>query len=217
MLEKVWDRPVRYIHWALVLLVGVSWWTAESGRTQLHIWSGVGILALLLFRLLWGIFGSSTARFANFVRGPVAVLTYIRSRFRWTEAGHTPLGALASLVLLAALAFQVATGLVSLDEYGIAGGPLAHLVSFDTSEAANALHHDSFDVLLVLIGLHVAAVFAYRLLLGLDLVKPMITGKADLAPGVRPMRPVPVVVAIACALASAGVTAWIVAGAPPLG
>jgi len=215
--DRVWDVPIRLFHWALVLLVAFSWWTAETGRDQLHFWSGYAILFLLLFRILWGVFGSSTARFSSFVRGPGAVLTYVRNRFRWTVAGHTPLGALSVVAFLILLLLQVSTGLVSLDEDGLVGGPLSHLVSFDFSEAANGLHDQLFDILLVFIGLHIAAVLLYRVALGLDLVGPMITGKADLASGVEPMRPVPIPVALVCALAAAGLTAWIVAGAPPLG
>lgn len=216
MKDKVWDLPLRLFHWALVLLVAFSWWTAENDRDELHIWSGFAILFLLLFRILWGFFGSSTARFSAFVRGPAALFTYLRSGFRWTVAGHTPLGALSVLALLAMLILQVSTGLVSTDEDGLVSGPLAQLVSFDTSEAAQDLHEDSFDILLILIGLHVAAILLYRLALGLNLLGPMITGKADLASGVEPMRPVPAVVPITCAAIALAVTAWIVAGAPPL-
>ena len=216
MKDKVWDLPLRLFHWALVLLIAFSWWTAETNRDQLHIWSGFAILFLLLFRILWGFFGSSTARFSAFVRGPAALLTYVRSRFRWTVAGHTPLGALGVLALLAMLILQVSTGLVSTDEDGLVSGPLAQLVSFETAEKAQDLHEDLFDILLVLIGLHVAAILLYRLALGLNLLGPMITGKADLAPGVEPMRPVPPAVPAACAIIALAITAWIVAGAPPL-
>ena len=217
MKDRVWDLPLRLFHWSLVLLVAFSWWTAETDRDQLHIWSGLAILFLLLFRILWGFFGSSTARFSAFVRGPAALFTYLRSRFRWTVPGHTPLGALSVLALLGILLFQVGSGLISLDEDGLVGGPLSHLVSFDTSEAANDLHEGSFDILLLLIALHVAAILLYRLALGLNLLGPMISGKAELAPGVEPMRPVPPAVAFACAIAAAVVTVWIIAGAPPLG
>lgn len=217
MKDKVWDLPIRLFHWALVLLIAFSWWTSETDRDQLHMWSGYTILFLLLFRILWGFFGSSTARFAAFIRGPAAVLTYFKSRFRWTVAGHTPLGALSVLALLAILLFQVSTGLISLDEDGLIGGPLSHLVSFDTSEAAHDLHDDSFDILLIFIGLHVVAVLLYRVVLGLNLLGPMISGKANLAPGVEPMRPVPPAVGLSCAVVAGGLTAWIIAGAPPLG
>ena len=64
--QPVWDLPTRLFHWTLVALIGFSWWTAEEHQLDLHIWSGIAVLTLLIFRLLWGMFGSSTARFAQF-------------------------------------------------------------------------------------------------------------------------------------------------------
>jgi cytochrome b len=215
--ERVWDLPTRLFHWSLVALVGLSWWTAETHRDDLHLWFGYAVVFLLLFRIGWGFFGSSTARFVNFVRGPAAVLRYCRSRFRWTAAGHTPLGALSVVALLAVLLFQVGTGLVAMDEDGLFGGPLTHLVSISTSDAALELHEEAFDILKLLVVLHVAAILLYRLLGGLNLLGPMISGRADLAPGVEPMRPVPPLVFVACVLLALAITAWIIAGAPPFG
>ena len=79
MKQRVWDLPTRLFHWALVLLVGLSWWTAETGRDSLHLWFGYGVLFLLAFRILWGFLGSSTARFSAFIRGPRAVAEYVRN------------------------------------------------------------------------------------------------------------------------------------------
>src|SRR5690242_9801602 len=70
----VWDAPVRLVHWSLVLLVACSWWSADNHHTGWHLWSGYGVLFLVSFRLLWGLFGSSTARFTGFVRGPRGVV-----------------------------------------------------------------------------------------------------------------------------------------------
>ena len=216
MKQRVWDLPTRLFHWSLVLLLALSWWSAEAHRDELHLWLGYGVLFLVLFRIGWGFVGSSTARFSNFVRGPGDVLLYIRHRFRWTMAGHTPLAALSVVALLLMVAVQVGTGLVALDEDGLSGGPLSHLVSISTSELAYELHEEMFDFLLILIGLHIAAILLYRLALGLNLLGPMITGKAELAPGVEPMRPVPPAVAILCALVALALTFWVIAGAPPL-
>ena len=63
---RIWDVPTRLFHWALVGLIGFSWWSAEEHHLDWHIWSGIGVLTLLVFRIFWGLFGSSTARFANF-------------------------------------------------------------------------------------------------------------------------------------------------------
>jgi cytochrome b len=217
MKQRVWDVPVRLFHWTLVVLVALAWWSAEEHKDDLHLYLGYGVLSLLIFRIGWGFFGSSTARFSAFVRGPSSVIRYVRGRFHWPLAGHAPLGALSVIALLAMLLAIVATGLVALDEDGFFGGPLASLVSISTSDTARELHEQLFDILLVLIGLHVAAILLYRLALGRNLLGPMITGKAELAPGVEPMRPGKWWVALICLIAGIAITRWIIGGAPPFG
>ena len=216
MKQRVWDLPTRLFHWSLVLLIGLSWWTAETDQDDLHVWLGYGVLFLLVFRVLWGFLGSSTARFSAFVRGPRAVVEYVRNRFRWPLAGHAPLGALSVLALLALLIVQVGTGLFAMDEDGLFGGPLAYLVGIGTSDTLTELHEELFDWLLILIGLHIAAILLYRLALGRNLLGPMISGKADLPRGMEPMRPATPLVAIVCVLVALAATAWVMLGAPPL-
>ena len=211
----VWDLPTRLFHWLLVALIGFSWWSAEERLIEWHMWSGFAILTLLVFRLLWGLVGSSTAKFANFIRGPRTVLGYLRGVKTWKGIGHNPLGALSVLVLIALLFFQVGTGLIQIDTDDFLEGPLAHLVSFDTAEEAHDLHEASFDLLLILIGIHVAAILFYHVALGKRLVGPMITGKANLPEGVQPMRPGKWWVAALCLAAALAFTRWVVAGAPP--
>ncbi len=217
MKQRVWDLPVRLFHWTLVVLVALAWWSAEEHKDDLHLYLGYGVLSLLLFRILWGFFGSSTARFGAFVRGPAAVTRYVRDRFHWPTAGHAPLGALSVIALIALLLVIVGTGLIALDEDGFFGGPLASLVSISTSDTARELHEDLFNVLLALIALHVAAILLYRLALGRNLLGPMITGKAELAPGVGPMRPGKWWVALLCVVIAIAITRWIIGGAPPFG
>ncbi|CAN0601884.1 unnamed protein product, partial [Ectocarpus sp. 12 AP-2014] len=72
----VWDLPTRLFHWSLVALLGASWLTGEMGEMEWHMRSGIAILTLVLFRLLWGVFGSTTARFTQFVRSPMTALGY---------------------------------------------------------------------------------------------------------------------------------------------
>ena len=213
----VWDLPTRLFHWVLVGLIGFSWWTGEQGENDLHFYSGYAVLTLLIFRLLWGIFGSSTARFSSFVRGPRAVADYLGRMKTWPGVGHTPLGALSVLALLAVLFLQVGTGLIQTDDDGLVEGPLAPLVSYDVAEAAHDLHEVSFNLLLVLIGLHVAAILFYRVALGKRLLGAMITGKSALDSSAEPMRPGKGWVAVLCLLLALGLTRWIIAGAPPLG
>jgi cytochrome b len=212
----VWDWPIRLFHWSAVLLIGFSWWSAENAFEPWHFWSGYGLLFLLLFRILWGFFGSSTARFASFVHGPAAVLRYLRTG-SWPMAGHSPLGAVSVVAMLLALLVQIGSGLIQVDSEDFVEGPLSSLVSFQAAEAAHEVHELSFNILLGLILLHVAAILFYRLALGRKLIGPMLHGRAELDQGIEPMEPAPAMRAVTCAVAALLVTIWIAAGAPPFG
>lgn len=215
MNAPVWDLPTRLFHWGIVLLIGTSWWSAKYQFEPWHFWSGYALLLLLLFRILWGLFGSSTARFTSLVRGPAEVIRYLRTG-RWPRAGHNPLGSLSVLALLLALTVQVGAGLIQIDSEDFVEGPLSRLVSFEVAEAAHDVHEFNFNVLLALIGLHLAAILFYRLVLGRRLVGPMVTGRAELYPGAEPMAPVPAWRAWVCTGVALAILWWIAAGAPPL-
>jgi cytochrome b len=210
--QLVWDLPTRLFHWLLAALILFSWWSVHNHHTDWHIWSGCAILTLLIFRILWGFVGSSTARFASFVRGPRAIAAYWRGS--WSGTGHSPLGALSVLALLGALMIQVALGLVSEDEDGIYMGPLSRLVPTQTSDKARDIHELWFNVILALIVLHLLAILYYRVR-GKKLTLPMITGRADLESA--PMRPGKWWVALICLAVGFAITRWIVAGVPPFG
>ena len=212
--QPVWDLPVRLFHWTLAALILFSWWSVHNHHTDWPIWSGCAILTLLIFRLLWGFVGSSTARFSTFVRGPRAIAGYWRGT--WRGIGHNPLGALSVLALLAAVAVQVGLGLFSEDEDGLYMGPLAQLISVDASDKARDLHETWFNVILVLIALHLIAILYYRAR-GRKLTLPMITGRAEVEPGTEPMRPGKWWAALICLAAGMAITRWIIAGAPPFG
>ena len=208
---QIWDATVRLVHWLLVVLIGVSWWTAENGELEYHRYSGYTVLGLLLFRIYWGFAGSSTARFAGFVRGPRTILSYLKDLSssagrKSVVIGHNPLGALSVLVLLITLVAQVALGLFAVDVDGIESGPLSHLVSFETGRACAQVHHTLFNVLLALIALHIAAVLFYLVFRRDNLVAAMIHGKReiDAASGVAPAHAprVPLIVGIVLAAAA---------------
>lgn len=208
----VWDLPVRLVHWLLVALIAFSWWSVHHHHTDWHIWSGCAVLTLLIFRLLWGFFGSSTARWSAFVRGPASVAAHLQGE--WSGIGHTPLGALSVVAIFAAVTIQVAAGLIAEDEDGIYTGPLSRLVSIDTSDKARNFHSVWFNVILGLIVIHVAAIVFYRFR-GKRLTRAMITARAMLEPGTEPMRPGKWWVALLCLAIGVALTRWVIAGAPP--
>lgn len=176
----VWDLPTRAFHWLVVLLIPAMWWTAKNDRLDVHVLLGQVMLFLVLFRILWGLIGSSTARFASFVKGPRAILAYLRGE-RDGRPGHNPLGAVSVVAMLLVLATQVGLGLFASDEDGLNQGPLSHHVSFETAETLAERHETMFNVLLVLIGLHLAAIAYYLVIRRDNIVGPMVTG-------VRPAR-----------------------------
>lgn len=177
---RVWDLPLRLFHWLLVALIAFSWWSGENHEMDWHRRSGYAILALLVFRLWWGFAGSRTARFSQFVRGPAAVREYLRTlaaRPAHAADGHNPLGGWSVVAMLAAVAFMVIAGLFAVDVDGLESGPLSAYVSFEQGRAAAEVHEVVFNILMVLIVLHVAAIVFYLGVKRMNLVRPMITGR----------------------------------------
>lgn len=211
---RLWDWPVRLVHWAFVLLIPAMWASAEFGQMEVHRLLGYGALFLLLFRLYWGVVGSATARFTSFVRGPAAIARYVRSGI--TVIGHNPLGALSVVGLLGLLGVQIGLGLFAQDTDGEFAGPLARLVNYETSSTAGDWHELVFNGLLVMIGLHVAAILFYAFGKRDNLVRPMLTGRKRVAAGtVEPAAGSPAHALIGVIL-SAAITGWMAAGTPPL-
>jgi cytochrome b len=173
---RVWDGFTRLTHWIVVLLFGFSWGSAEYHHMDYHRYSGYALLGLLVFRLFWGFFGSSTARFAQFVKGPKSVWIYIRSSEPHGDLGHNPLGAMSVVALLLLLSTQIVLGLFAVDVDGIESGPWSNLVSFETGRACAQAHHLLFNVLLAFAALHIAAILYYAVAKRHDLVRPMVTG-----------------------------------------
>ena len=141
-----------------------------------HRYSGYALFGVLLFRLYWGVVGSSTARFAQFVRSPLVALHYLRNKSGLAFVGHNPLGAWSVLALLGLLLAQVTLGLFTVDVDGIESGPLSYLVSFDTGRTLAHWHHKVFDILLAFVVLHLAAVVFYLIFKRSNLIGPMISG-----------------------------------------
>lgn len=207
---RLWDGPTRIVHWALIVLIGFAWWAGETGHMDWHRLAGYAVLGLLVFRLAWGFLGSSTARFASFVKGPAATLAYVRtlpSRAHQAVAGHNPLGGWSVLALLAALIVQVISGLFSVDVDGLESGPLSDRVDFDTGRLFAKWHHWSFRGLEALVVLHLAAVAFYAAYKRADLVRPMITGRGKFSTDPK-LSFAPLWRAAVVAAAAAGVAWW---------
>lgn len=212
---KVWDLPTRLFHWSIVLLVGFSWWSAETGHMDWHYKSGLSALILLVFRILWGFVGGSTARFGQFLKSPMTAVAYLRRpKDAPLKGGHNPLGGYSVVAMLLALVVQVGTGLFTVDIDGIESGPLSYLVDFDQGRVAASVHHLAFSIVQVLVLLHVLAIAYYRLR-DRRLIVPMITGRdRQLAPGAAEVTGGGALRAIIVLAVALGLGWWVSLGAP---
>jgi cytochrome b len=181
---SLWDLPTRLFHWLLLLAVGTAIASGSVGGNwmELHGRAGLAIVALLVFRLVWGFVGNHYARFASFFPLPWRLRSYLGGR--WRGLGHNPLGALSVLALLGVLTLQVSSGLVSNDEIAFTG-PLSSLVSETVSLRLTGLHHQLSKVLFVLLGLHVAAIFFHLWIKKDNLIRPMVTGFKTIEEGLE--------------------------------
>lgn len=179
---RVWDVPTRLFHWTLVGLVAVNLYTGNVGgfrEMDLHMLSGYAILALVAFRLIWGLVGSRHSRFVSFVRGPRATLAYLRNFVRGpysAAVGHNPLGGWSVIAMLTSLAIQAVTGLFANDDI-LTEGPLADRVSKATSDSLTAIHATNAWVLYALIVVHLSAIAIYLVVKKQNLIAAMITGR----------------------------------------
>ena len=174
---KVWDAPVRVFHWLLVLSFAGAYLSAESERWRLlHVTLGYTLGGLVAFRLVWGLVGTRYARFANFVRGPQAVLTYLRSLRKGQpqhHLGHNPAGAVAIVLLLLASVAVVGSGWAIYNDVG--------------GEWLSELHDIAANSMLLVVAIHVAGVLVASRLHRENLVRAMVTGQKNGAPadGIR--------------------------------
>lgn len=183
----VWDVPIRVTHWVLVLLLLGLLVTGLAGGALLewHMRLGQLMIAVVVFRVLWGFAGSRNARFRTFVRGPRAVARYVRSHVERTpelHASHNPAGGWMVVALLVALLVQAGAGLFANDGV-LWEGPLAQRVTQATSDALSWFHRRFWWVIAALVALHVAAVLAYVIVLRENLIAPMVHGVKRLPPG----------------------------------
>jgi cytochrome b len=212
---RVWDAPVRLFHWlaaALVLAAYVTW------RLNWMVWHarvGVALLALLLFRLTWGVFGSDTARFSRFLTSPRTAAQHLRYalvREPDHQIGHNPAGGWMVILLLLLLIAETLTGIYVANDIADVG-PLTELVPAPVADAIDASHTILWEALLAAIALHLLAIAGYAVAKGQNLVRPMITGMKILPaslPAPRIASPVRAALLLAaCAAAAAALAEFL--------
>lgn len=181
-LEKVWDPVTRLWHWVLVLAVSIGWSFGKFmsfDTIQWHFYIGYLILGLMLFRFLWGFIGPATVSYRAIIPTPAALIAYLKNIGRRQPSGargHNPVGSISVIAMLISITAQGVTGLFIESDDFFEYGPLAGYVSEATVSRLTWWHHFNADVIMVLVGLHVAAILFYLLWKGENLIKPMISG-----------------------------------------
>ncbi|MHB1116322.1 cytochrome b/b6 domain-containing protein [Sideroxydans sp.] len=178
---KVWDVPVRVFHWMLVAGFVTAYLSAEMHKMGLHVWVGYTLVALLLFRVVWGFTGNQYARFKSFIFTLQETLAYvrgIRSGHAKHYYGHNPAGALMVFALLAVLLAIFGSGLVTLAVIDFEGPLLflANEVSDETAYLFRDAHDWMVNIALILIPLHLLGVVSGSLQHKENLVRAMVTG-----------------------------------------
>ncbi|MCK5777600.1 MAG: cytochrome b/b6 domain-containing protein [Rhodospirillales bacterium] len=171
---KVWDPVVRVFHWSLVGAFALAWLTGDE-LDRVHEIAGYVILGLVAVRLVWGVIGPRYARFTQFVPGVRGFRDYLTDIGKGREhrhLGHNPAGGAMVVALLLAL---LATG---------GTGWMMTLDMFWGSEWVEEVHEVMANMMLVLVGLHVAGVAVVSIRHRENLVRAMLTGrKRPPAPG----------------------------------
>ena len=175
---KVWDILVRIFHWSLVLFFTIAYLT-EGEWITIHSYAGYTIFFLVIFRIVWGIIGSTHARFSNFIVGPKKAIKYLKDELSGDAKhylGHNPAGGLMIVALIISLLVTVVTGASIIATEG--DGPLAMtFVASFSGEFLEEIHEFFTTIILLLVILHIGGVIFSSLLQEENLIKAMFTGK----------------------------------------
>lgn len=223
----VWDLATRLFHWLLVAMVAVALFTgfvAPEWWMGVHLAAGYAIVLLLVFRLVWGVFGPEYARIASLVRASRWLREYLRDLLLLRPPhyiGHNPAGAVMIFALFSVLTALVVTGLM------VQGGeekqgPLAGVIGYATGNGAKEVHEILVFVLLAMVTGHIAGVIVEGWLQQAPLIRGMITGWMPLptdvpAPRLRRARPRPAAISLAVFAGVAALVLGLLSRLPPLG
>lgn len=201
---KVWDVLVRIFHWSLVIAFSMAYLTSQEDNEK-HIYAGYTVLGLIIFRVLWGFYGTQYARFRSFMTSPFTMFDYVNSLSSKNPKryiGHNPAGGWMVVVMLITLVFVTYSGL---EIYALekGKGPLAVEVR-EISPIASAyakedeeqkviddsteedeqyweeVHETATNFMLFLIAVHIAGVIITSKIHNESLVRAMLTGKKRL-------------------------------------
>lgn len=180
----IWDIWIRLFHWSLAISVGLLFYTGITGDLffDWHRVTGEFVLLLIVFRLVWGVIGSSNARLSALLKSPaegVRHLQHLAKRDVPQEREHNAAGAWAVIAMIVMLGTQAVTGLFIADEDELVEGALYGDVSSSVSALAYRIHHINAELLQIIVIVHVLMIVIYALYAKRNLVVPMLSGKLD--------------------------------------
>lgn len=176
----IWEWPIRVWHWLLVLAVTTALVTGLVPALDLmnvHTWAGMTVVALLVFRLIWGFLGGTYTKLRHYITSPKRFVNHFRSRN--SPSAHTSPGIVLAVSLLLALVVQSGAGLFTTDDV-LTDGPLVQFVDDDTVEIASDVHDQGWKFVVALIGIHVSAQLIYAVFLRNPIALSMFTGRKQI-------------------------------------
>ncbi|MGV2872233.1 cytochrome b/b6 domain-containing protein [Colwellia sp. E150_009] len=176
----VWDLPVRLFHWLLLISLLSAWYTSNGERDLIdyHLKIGYFTLGLIIFRIMWGIFGTQYAKFSQFFPTKAKLLSYLNKSKQNqvdTTVGHNPLGGLMIILMLLLILSQAISGLFMNDDV-FTTGPYYESVNSSIQKFMSLIHHNVFDIILFVSVVHIGAIFYYLFAKKINLIVPMFTG-----------------------------------------
>lgn len=163
----VWDPLVRLIHWSLAIAIILNGAIVDE-ESSLHEWIGYFAVGLIGVRLIWGLIGSSYARFSAFPPNPVAAIRHLVALSRGDKTvhlSHNPIGAL--------MAYNIWLTVLLL---GITGYMMG-TISFFGVDWVEEAHEMAFNWLVFSIILHIGGVMFDTWRTGVPIVSAMINGR----------------------------------------
>jgi len=178
----IWDIWVRLFHWSLAVSVLFQLYNGETGEGfyDWHKQVGELVLALIVFRILWGLWGSTNARLSALVQHPKSALSHFKTLLRRNvpqERGHNAAGGWAIIAMLLIIGTQALTGLFIADEEEFIEGSFYGALDSSVSDLLYTVHQNNAVLIQTIIVVHLVMIFLYWLVAKQNLVLPMISGK----------------------------------------
>jgi len=216
---QIWDAWVRLFHWSLALAVTFLLISGETGVGfyDWHRLTGEVVLGLLLFRIIWGVIGSSNARLLSLIKHPRHAIFHLKElalKRNKPERGHNAAGGWAVLAMLVILGVQAGTGMFIADEDEFIEGALYGSLSSNISDLLYQVHHTNARLIQILVLVHILMIAVYLLRSKQNLITPMITGRMHWpaqvdVPEVKFIANIlGVIIAVVAAVTIALVTGW---------